>query len=85
MNFFEKPVAGLHVDEYQAWTLYSDKLVFLAKNTQLTSRVQLEVITDAPNNLHSGRVGSQALEPKFDCFSGAERFLDEVRLALKED
>jgi hypothetical protein len=78
LNFFEKPVAGLHIDEYQSWSLNSDKLVLLAKNTQLTSRVQLEVIADSSYDLHRGRVGSQTLEPKFDCFSGAERFLDEV-------
>ena len=68
----------MHVDKYQTWSLNSDELVLLAENTQLTSRVQLEVVADASYNLHGGRVSYQTLEPKFDCFSGTECFLDEV-------
>jgi len=37
LDFFEKPVACLHVYVNNAWPLQRDEFIFLAENPQMTS------------------------------------------------
>jgi hypothetical protein len=78
LHFFEEAVASLHVYKDKSWALNCYKLVFLAKDAQLASWVQLEVITHASDDLNRRRVCSQAFKSKLNSLTGTECFLDEV-------
>jgi hypothetical protein len=63
LNFFKEPIASLHINVNNSWTLNCDEFPFLTEHSHLAASVKFEIVASTPHNLNGWGVCCKTLKP----------------------